>query len=129
MATLTSEKVDISRILLHPADGSATSARVTSLEAANSVLQSWAHDTSGTLPDECEVEIIFEDGLRYCGHYHLNPQEKRISLGRHVRRQLTALMRTQCVKREQQAANDAIISPSTGDLAERAKTLLEHYNI
>jgi len=99
------------------------------MEAANSVLQSWAQDTSGRMPDECEVEIIFEDGLRYCGHYQLNRQEKRVSLARHVRRRLTAMTKTPYIKRGQQAANDAVIGLNERDPAVRAKTVLEHYNI
>ncbi|WP_136416064.1 hypothetical protein [Herbaspirillum sp. ST 5-3] len=125
----SSEKVDISRILIHPSDGSASSARVTSIEAANSVLQNWAHDASGMCQNECEVEIIFEDGLRYSGHYPLTKHEKRVSLSRHVRRQLTALAKTACIKRGQAPANEPILSPNEADPAECAKTVLEHYNI
>ena len=129
MENQSSEKIDISRILIYSAHGSASRARVTSLEAANSVLQNWAHDQSGTLPDECEVEIVFEDGMRYRSHYPLKKQEKVVSLGRHVRRQLAALAKTQGVKRTQQPANDACINQDAEAANERAKTMLEHYNI
>ena len=134
MGTLKNDKVDISRILIHPAKGSGssargTSARVSSIEAANSVLESWAHDTSGRLPEECEVEVIFEDGVRYLGHYHLNREEKRISLGRHIRRQLTVMSKTQCVRCDVRPANESVISPDRRDPAECARSVLDHYNI
>jgi hypothetical protein len=129
VATQSSEKVDISRILIHPIDGSASRARVTSLEAANSVLQSWAEDAAGVPGTECEVEIIFEDGLRYVGHYPLKKQEKKVSLGRHVRRRLVAMAKTQCVKRDQAPANDGFVTQDDRDSAECAQAVLEHYNI
>lgn len=129
MATQSSEKVDISRILIHSLDGSASSARVTSIEAANSVLQGWAHGKPGLHLGECEVEIVFEDGLRYHGHYRLNEQEKGISLARYIRRRLTVMAKSQCVKRNQLPANDSIISPDKRDPAECAKEMLTHYNI
>lgn len=129
MENQTIEKIDISRILIHAMDGAASTARVSSMEAANSVLKSWAHDQSGTLPAECEVEIVFEDGVRYCSHYRLKQQEKGVSLSRHVRRQLAAMSKTQCVKRAQQSANDSISCPHEDDPAECAKAMLARYNI
>ncbi|TFV90220.1 hypothetical protein E4K72_21065 [Oxalobacteraceae bacterium OM1] len=129
MITDTSEKVDISRILIHPVNGSATSARVTSIEAANSVLERWTHETPEAPANEYEVEIIFEDGLRYSGHYQFDTR-KKVSLGRNVRRRLSdmASPSTKRVARESEAANDSIVGTS-GSPVERAKTLLEHYNI
>lgn len=129
MTSQSTDKVDISRILIHSVDGSASSARVTSMEAANSVLKNWAHDQSGTLPDACEVEIVFEDGLRYCARYRLKEQEKGVSLSRHVRRQLAAMIKAHSVKRAQQSANDSIICPNERDTAECATAMLAHYNI
>ena len=99
------------------------------MEAANSVLKNWAHDQSGTLPAECEVEILFEDGVRYCSHYRLKTQDKGISLSRHVRRQLSAMTKTQSLKRVHQAANDSIICSKEKDPAKCATALLAHYNI
>lgn len=127
MASQLNDKVDISRIFIHSADGLGSVARVTSLEAANSVLQGWAHkpDVAG----ECEVEIVFEDGVRYCGHYRLSERDKGVSLGRHVRRQLTVMAKSQCVKRNQQPANDSIITPDARNQAECAKEMLANYNI
>lgn len=124
-----SEKVDISRIVIHTVDGSASTARVTSIEAANSVLQGWTHRESGEAPAKYEVEIVFEDGQRYCGHYRQTDQEKTVSLSRHVRRQLTAMSKGKCVKRAQKAANEPNIGSTETDGAARAKVLLEHYNI
>ena len=123
------EKIDISRILIHAVDGAASTARVSSIEAANSVLKNWAHDQSGTLPAECEVEIVFEDGVRYCSHYRLKQHDKGVSLSRHVRRQLAALTKTQCVKKAQQPANDLITCPNEKNPAECAKAMLARYNI
>lgn len=124
----TTEKIDISRILLYSAPGTASGARVTSMEAANSVLQSWTRDQSGMLPDECEVEIVFEDGLRYRSHFPLKKQEKTVSLGRYVRRQLLALTKVPCTTTDQPAANDAVCHDHQ-EASARAKEMLEHYNI
>lgn len=129
MESHATEKVDISRILIHAVDGPGSTARVTSMEAANSVLKSWVHGQGGARPAECEVEIVFEDGLRYHSHYRLTEQEKTVSLGRHVRRQLTAMSKAKCVKRDQQPANEPTICPDEPDTAERAREILEHYNI
>lgn len=128
MASQLNDKVDISRIFIHASDGLGSVARVSSLEAANSVLQGWAHgkpDAAG----ECEVEIVFEDGVRYCGHYRLNEQDKGVSLGRHVRRQLNVMAKSQSVRRSQQPANDSIITPDARNQAECAKEMLANYNI
>jgi hypothetical protein len=126
-----SEKVDIARIFIQAVDGPASTARVTSMEAANSVLQGWAHRRAGVRPAKCEVEIVFEDGLRYCSLYRLTEQEKSVSLSRHVRRQLTAMTKAKgkCIKRDQQPANEPAIHPNEPDPAERAKAMLARYNI
>ena len=131
MASQLNDKVDISRIFIHSADRLGSVARVTSLEAANSVLQGWAHDKDkGDAPGEYEVEIVFEDGVRYCGHYRPNEQDKAVSLGRHVRRQLTVMAKSQSLRRaRQQPANDSIVSPDQRDQAECAKEILANYNI
>ncbi len=99
------------------------------MEAANSVLKNWAHDQSGTLPAECEVEIVFEDGLRYCGHYRLEEQEKGVSLSRHVRRRLAAMTKTPSVKKVGHPANDSIVCPKEKDPVKCATALLAYYNI
>ena len=129
MESQVTEKVDISRILIHCADRPASVARVTSVEAANQVLRNWAQDTSATKSAECEVEIVFEDGLRYHSHYPLKEQEKSVSLSRHLRRQLVAMSKGKCVKKAQQAANDAFSHAGNRNPAECAEELLAHYNI
>lgn len=123
------EKVDISRILIYSSDSPASVARVTSMEAANTILQRWANDASGMLPCECEVQIVFEDGLRYHGHYRLKEQDKGISLNRHVRRRLTAMTKPERGRIKEESANDSIISPDQRDTAESARAMLSHYNI
>lgn len=123
------EKVDVSRIFIHRPDDRASVARVTSIEAANNVLRNWAQDTSGPDPTECEVEIVFEDGTRYYSHYPLKEQEKNVSLGRYVRRQLTALSKGKYPKASRAPANDAVIHTCDRDPAQCAQELLEHYNI
>jgi hypothetical protein len=129
VATQSSDKVDVSRILIHSVDGPASTARVSSMEAANSVLLDWAHDQSGTTPLACEVEIVFEDGLRYHSRYRLQDRAKGVSLNRHVRRQLAAMIKTGCATMPRHAANDAIISLDERDATECAKAMLTHYNI
>ena len=121
------EKVDISRILIQRVDGPASKARVTSLEAANNVLESWADRTPESENDQCDFQIVFEDGFRYQGHYRLNKSQKRISLGRHVRKQLSALAARKRVEKE--ADEQPVISMIGADVAESAKIALDHYNI
>jgi hypothetical protein len=123
------EKVDVSRIFIHRPDSRASVARVTSLEAANMVLRNWAQDASGPMPADCEVEVVFEDGLRYHSHYPLREQEKNVSLGRHLRRRLTAMTKGKYPKSDQQSANDSFMHAGNRDPAECAQELLEHYNI
>jgi len=124
--TQTIDKVDVSRIFIHRPDSSASVARVTSVEAANAVLRNWARDNAGA---QCEVEIVFEDGLRYHSHYPLNEQEKTISLSRHLRRQLTAMTKGKCAKPNSPCANDSFMHAGGRDPVECAQELLEHYNI
>lgn len=123
------DKVDVSRIFIHRPDSSASVARVTSVEAANTVLRNWAQDMAGPLPAACEVEIVFEDGLRYHSHYQLNDQEKTISLSRHLRRQLTAMSKGKCAKPNSPCANDSFMHAGDRNSVECAQELLEHYNI
>ena len=66
------EKVDVSRVLIERVDGLSSKARVSSIEAANNVLESWADATPEAANDECDFQIVFEDGFRYHGHLRLN---------------------------------------------------------
>lgn len=126
------EKVDVSRILIQRVDGLPSKARVSSIEAANNVLESWADDTPDTENEQCDFQIVFEDGFRYYGHFHLNKSQKRISLSRHVRKHLTALAKAASGKKAARAEQEdemPVISMIGEDLAESAKIALEHYNI
>jgi len=124
------DKVDVSRIFIHRPDSSASVARVTSVEAANTVLRNWAQDIARSQPTECEVEIVFEDGVRYYSHYPLKEQEKNVSLGRHVRRQLTAMTKGKCPSADRRAAaNDSFSHTGNRVPAECAEEILAHYNI
>lgn len=136
METDVCEKVDISRILIQRVQGLPSKARVSSIEAANRVLDSWADRTSDAGHDRCDFQIVFEDGFRYQGYYHLNKSDKRISLARHVRKQLTALAKkTDTAKSSKSEEKPAIslsggdVAESGGDLAESARIALDHYNI
>lgn len=126
------EKVDISRIHIQRVDGSTTKARVSSIEAANNVLERWADCAPDSGNDQCDFQIVFEDGFRYHGHFHLSKSQKRISLARHVRKHLTALA-TKGAKKAREADEDEgdepVISLIGANLAESAKIALDHYNI
>lgn len=128
MDSQVTDKVDVSRIFIHRPDSSASIARVTSVEAANTVLRNWAQDAHDELA-ECEFEIVFEDGLRFHSHYPLKEQEKTVSLSRLVRRQLTAMSKGKSPKRSEPCANDAFMHTGDRDPAECAQELLAHYNI
>lgn len=124
-----SEKVDVSRILIQRVEGLPSKARVSSMEAANTVLESWADCAPESGHDQCDFQIVFEDGFRYQGHFHLNKSQKRISLARHVRRQLTALASRTSVRKSAKKVDEPVISLIGPDLAESAKIALDHYNI
>jgi hypothetical protein len=123
------EKVDISRILMQRGQGLRSKARVSSIEAANRVLGNWADCTSDNDPEQCEFQIVFEDGFRYQGRYHLDKSEKRISLARHVRKHLTALASKKGQAVSSKTGEKPVISLIGSDLAESAKIALDHYNI
>jgi hypothetical protein len=102
---------------------------VSSIEAANRVLDNWAGRASDSEVDQCDVRIVFEDGFRYQGHYHLNKSEKRVSLARHVRKQLKALATKTCAAKSSKTDEKPVISLIGADLAESARIALDHYNI
>lgn len=130
MSTDSNEKVDISRILIHPVDGTDSKARVTSIEAANSVLSTWVNQSADAAPAKYEVEIIFEDGMRYRGHYQLRQKEKA-SLGRDIRRSLTLMAQKSGhpVKQGHHLKGSPFIWSNSGNQALNAKAVLEHYNL
>lgn len=128
------EKVDVSRVLIQRVDGVPSKARVSSIEAANKVLDSWADCAPDSGYDQCDFQIVFEDGFRYQGHYHLNRSQKRASLARHVRKQLAALATADEAKPAKAAKVETdeerpVISLIGADVAESAKIALDHYNI
>jgi hypothetical protein len=123
------EKVDVSRVLIQRVDGLPSKARVSSLDAANAVLERWADCAPETGHDQCDLQIVFEDGFRYREHYHLRKTQKRISLARHVRKRLKALATVTDTKKAAQSVNEPVISLIGADPAESAKIALDHYNI
>jgi hypothetical protein len=123
------DKVDISRILMQRVDGLSSTARVSSLEAANAVLAGWANGALVVGHDQCDVQIVFEDGFRYHGHYQLKKSEKRVSLSRHIRQQLIALAKTSDATKSSSLPDEPVISQIGATPAESAKIALEHYNI
>ena len=130
METNATEKVDVVRILIQRVDGLPSKARVSSLEAANKVLDGWADCAPDSGYDQCDFQIVFEDGFRYQGHYPLHKSTKRVSLARHVRKQLTALAR-KADNAESSSKTDEkpVISLIGADLAESARIALDQYNI
>jgi hypothetical protein len=123
------DKVDISRILMQRDARSSSTARVLSLDAADAVLAGWAKGMLAAGDDLCNVEIVFEDGFRYHGHYPLTPSEKRVSLSRHVRRHLTELAKSAGVAMPSALRDEPVISQIGATLAESARMALEHYNV
>lgn len=123
------EKVDISRILIQRLEGSPATARVSSMEAANTVLEHWSDHVPDVGNGDCDFEIVFEDGFRYHGHYRLNKSQKRISLSRHVRKQLAALAAAANPATREPAEDEPAISMIGADRAESARIVLQHYKI
>jgi hypothetical protein len=123
------EKVDVSRILINRVEGQPSKARVSSMEAANKVLGDWAGRAPESGSDQCDFQIVFEDGFRYHGHYRLNRSQKRISLARHVRKQLMALAERADGKKSSKEEDKPEISLIGSDVAESARIALDHYNI
>jgi hypothetical protein len=123
------EKVDISRIVIQCLEGESSKARVSSMEAANRVLDSWADRAPDFGSAQCDFQIVFEDGFRYHGHYRLNKSQKRVSLARHVRKQLVALATAADARKPAVADDKPEISMIGADVAESAKIALDNYNI
>ena len=109
-------------------DGLSSTARVSSLEAANAVLSGWANGGAGADHDQCDVQIVFEDGFSYHGHYPLKKSDKPASLSRHVRQQLTVLAKAGGATTPF-PPGEPVISQIGSTLAESAKIALDEYNI
>lgn len=128
MATDVIDKVDVSKIELETMDGTHANARVTSMEAANTVLERWTAGEQESAA-ECEVRIVFEDGFHIRSRFPLTRSEKRVSLARHLRKQLSRLAgdgRAQKPTRCDQALD---IRADGRQVDEAARHALEHYNI
>ncbi|WP_148415716.1 hypothetical protein [Noviherbaspirillum massiliense] len=121
--------MEVSRVVIERLDGMPSKARVTSIEAANKVLDNWASCAPESGYDQCDFQILFEDGFRYQGHYPLSKTQKRVSLSRHIRKQLTALATTAAKAGKAADEEDQpVMSPIGSDLAESARIALDHYN-
>jgi hypothetical protein len=130
----TAEKVDISRIMIERVDGVSAKARVSSIDAANRVLDNWADRVPASGAGVCDFEILFEDGFRYQGHFRLNKTQKRVSLARYVRKQLAALAAGKTAAGKEfsslvKAFGGIAFRWPSKDTAESARLALEHYNI
>lgn len=123
------DKVDISRILMQRRDGLSSTARVSSLDAADAVLTGWANGALVAGHDQCDVQIVFEDGFRYHGHYPLKKSEKRVSLSRHVRQQLTAIAKSLGATTPSALPDEPVISQIGATPADSARMALEQYNV
>jgi len=133
VADYVEDKLQISRILIHSAEGGGASARVMSIEAADAVLNGWAKQPAGQAPAECEVEILFEDGLRYRMRYQLEQQQK-VSLSRDVRRYLTSMITPGAPfgrrgRQRHPVVCGAIVGLAGKNLADSARTVLQHYKV
>ncbi len=122
------DKIDVSRVLIERADGIYAKARVSTIQAANHILESWAGDVPEAGDELCEVRIVFEDGLQYRSQFRLDRSLKRISLARHVRRELTALASLKRCKAQDKDPAPSM-SPVSANLAESAQLVLDRYDI
>jgi hypothetical protein len=129
LTTDVTEKVDVSKIELETVDGTHANARVTSMEAANTVLERWAADEQDAGPAECEVRIVFEDGFHIRSRYPLARTDKRVSLARHLRKQLSSLANEARPKRPVKCEQGLDIRSGEINSDEAARCALERYNI
>lgn len=99
------------------------------MEAANAVLESWTDGAPESGNEQCDIQIIFEDGFEYHGRYRLNKSQKRISLSRYVRKQLAELAAARNGDTSSEADDESVISLIGNDRAESARIALDRYNI
>ncbi|RJF95921.1 hypothetical protein [Noviherbaspirillum saxi] len=129
MTSNVCDKVDVSRVLIQRTKGLHSKARVSSIQAADIVLKNWADGVPAAEDDQCDVQVIFEDGFRYRGKFGLKHTEKRISLARHIRRQLTALAAAKRCSNAAAANDEPVISLIGTDIADSARIALDQYDI
>jgi hypothetical protein len=122
------DKIDVARILIERVDGRYSHARVSSVAAANIVLENWAQDAPEEGEDECNIKIVFEDGFQYRSCMTLRRSQKRISLARHVRQQLKEKASPKRSRRlNDQEIHHCNISDANNFLS--AETMLHQYDI
>ena len=123
------DKVDITCVLVYRLTTLPAKAKVASLRAASEVLENWANCITDSGHALCDIEIVFEDGCRYNERYDLMRSQKRVSLSRHVRRQLVVAATTGDDKKLSQEYCLPVIGLIGANLAESARLLLEKYEI
>ena len=123
------DKVDITCVLVQRLTTLPAKAKVASLRAASEVLENLANCIPDSRHELCDIEIVFEDGCRYNERYDLMRSPKRVSLSRHVRRQLIVAATTTDNKNLSQKHYLPAIGLIGANLAESARILLEKYDI
>lgn len=123
------DKIDIARILIERSDGVVAQARVSTMTLANTVLERWAQDAPEQGEGHCQIQIIFEDGFQYRSRIGLKRSQKRISLGKHLRRQLLAITDSQTCRRKKKPRCDAAISNTQPALSLSGEAMLARYDI
>jgi hypothetical protein len=123
------DKLEVARVLIERVEGGASKARVTSIEAADRVLTDWASSAPDAGQEQCDFQIMFEDGLLCRGRYYLERSQKRISLSRYVRKRLSELAAGDTRPALRRSVQAAAISLSGNDPVEAAREVLDHYRI
>ncbi|SNS64248.1 hypothetical protein SAMN06265795_104255 [Noviherbaspirillum humi] len=124
MTAAVADKIDIARILIERMDGFFARARVSTIAAANSVLEAWAPEAPEEGEARCDVRIVFEDGLQCRSSIGLTRSHKRISLSRYIRQQIRA-----AEQRGGKPTHDAITITSAKRSQPSPMALLDQYDI
>jgi len=122
------DKIDIARILIERIDGVFMQARVSTVALANAVLERWASDAPEKGEGLCQIQIIFEDGFQYHSHIGITRSQRRISLAKLVRQQLSALT-SPGIRRHRKKADNVTVSPPLLPLSLSAEAMLARYDI
>ncbi|WP_151638694.1 hypothetical protein [Noviherbaspirillum aerium] len=123
------DKIDIARILIERIDGVVMRARVSTLALANAVLERWANDAPEKGEGQCQIQIIFEDGFQYQSRIGLKRSQKRISLARHLRQQLSAMATPQSGRRKKKIDSEAAVCLVQPGPAFSVEAMLARYDI